>query len=54
MTSIFKIGNVTDARKNGCGCERMDGRNRQQDCSLSALFHNLADFSLKPFQMVLN
>ena len=53
MSRIFKIGNVTNAGENGCGIHRADGRNRKQNLSFSAVFHNLADFLFKPFLMLL-
>ena len=54
MTRIFKIGNMTNARKYGRSSKRANWRDGKQDFSLPRLFHNLADFSLQPFQMVLD
>jgi len=36
MTSIFKIGNVTNGRENGCGIHGADWRNREENLSFMA------------------
>ena len=54
MSRIFKIGNVTNARKHGGSSKRAHRRDGEQDFSLPALLHNLTDFSLKPCQVVLD
>ena len=54
MSCIFKIGNVTDTSKHGGSSKRAHRRDGEQDFSLPALLHNLADFSLKPCRVVLN
>jgi hypothetical protein len=54
MTCIFKIGNMTDTRQHGRSSKWANRRDGEQDFPLPALLHNLADFSLQLFQMVLD
>src|SRR5207302_1483141 len=51
---VLKVGNMPDGRKNRCGSKRIHRRNGEQNFPLSALLHNLTDFSLKPLQMILD
>jgi len=54
VTSIFKISNMPDRRKNGCGIERADWGDREQNVSLPTVLDDLGNLHIPPFHVFLN
>jgi len=53
MACTLKVANMGNGCENGCGSKKTDWRNGEQDFPLLTLFHDLTDFSLKLFKMIL-
>ncbi len=54
MTGVFKVGNMANRRKDGCGVHGANWRNGEQNLSFSTVLNDLGYLHVQPLYVFLN